>query len=216
MRHPQADAPASAHRPGRTVAGLLVGMVAGLGGLGLAGPAAAHDALVSSDPAPDAVLAEAPERVVLTFAAAQAGVGSEVLVTDAAGEIWSDGAAQVDDTTVTQPLRPGLPNGVYTVTWRSVAGDGHPVTGTFAFTVDAPALVATAEPTGEPTGEPTRKQDDPTATAEPAATSPADASAVTAPDGGAEPPAWAWPAAAAVVALVVVGAVALRRRGSHD
>lgn len=209
MRHRLADPPASTPRAGRAAARSLVVLVVGLGTLGVAGPVAAHDALIGSDPAQDAVLTQAPTQVVLTFAATQAGVGSEVLVTDAAGDVWSDGPAQVVDATVTQPLLPDLPNGAYTVTWRSVAGDGHPVTGAFGFSVDAPLEEPTEQATelAEPT-EPT----EPPATEAPGGA----AAASSVADDGEAPAAWVWWAAAGVVGLVGLGALLIRRRGAHD
>lgn len=218
MRHRLADPPASTPRSGRAAARSLAVVAVGLGVLGLAGPAVAHDALIGSDPAQDAVLTQAPTQVVLTFAADQAGVGSEVLVTDAAGQVWSDGPAQVVAATVTQPLLPDLPNGAYTVTWRSVAGDGHPVTGAFGFSVAAPLEEPTeqaTEPTEQATG--TAEPAEPTAATEPPATEAPSgtAAASSVADDGETPAAWVW-WAAAVVALVVLGALLVRRRGAHD
>ena len=102
-------------------------------------PAVAHDALVGSEPADGAVVREAPTSVQLSFAATQAGIGAEVVVTGPDGAVWSDGPAEVSGATVTQPLKAGMPSGEYTVLWRSVAGDGHPVDGTLSFKVDLPA-----------------------------------------------------------------------------
>ena len=138
MRHPPAPAPASARRPRLRRAGgpLAVRTLAGL--LAVAAPAAAHDPLHGSDPADGAVLSAAPTQVVLTFAAAQAGIGAEVVVTGPDGTTWSDGPAQTSDVTVTQPLLPSMPDGAYVVTWRSVAQDGHPVSGSFGFTLQLP------------------------------------------------------------------------------
>jgi hypothetical protein len=97
--------------------------------------------------------------VVLTFAAPQAGIGAEVAVAGADGTAWSDGPAQTSDVTVTQPLLPAMPDGAYSVTWRSVAQDGHPVSGTFGFTLQLPADPAaddaddaTADVVAEPAG----------------------------------------------------------------
>lgn len=106
-------------------------------------PAQAHDALLGSEPADAAVLTDAPTQVVLTFAGPQAEIGAEVVVTGPDGAAWSDGAAVVAGSTVTQPLKGGLPGGAYVVQWRSVAGDGHPVDGTFSFTLDPPILPTT-------------------------------------------------------------------------
>lgn len=219
MRHPLADTPhASVHRPGPAAARVLLTVVAGLSALTVAAPAAAHDALVGSEPAANATLTQAPTQVVLTFAATQAGVGSEVVVVDGAGQVWSDGPAQVVEATVTQPLVDALPNGTYTVTWRSVAGDGHPVTGAFDFVVDVPAASPSPSPSPSPatpssTGEP----EGPVVSAEPAGTSAEPVEAAAGPaDGTSGPPPWLWLAAAGVVALVVLTARGLRRRASHD
>jgi copper resistance protein C len=109
------------------------------GVLALAGtPAVAHDALLDSEPADGAVVTQAPDRVLLSFAATQAEIGAEVVVTGPDGTVWSDGPAVVSGATVTQPLKAGMPSGEYTVLWRSVAGDGHPVDGALGFTLDLP------------------------------------------------------------------------------
>src|SRR5690606_3408340 len=73
-----------------------------------------------------------------------------VVVTGPDGASWADGPAVGSGSTVTQALRP-MTSGAYSVPWRSVAADGHPVSGTFGFTVDlpvppAPAVTATAHP----------------------------------------------------------------------
>ena len=116
------------------------------GALALVGtPAQAHDALIGSDPADGSVLVDTPTSVVLTFANPQTEIGAEVVVTGPDGAAWSDGAAVVSGATLTQPLREGLPNGSYLVQWRSVAADGHPVSGTLAFSLERPI-----EPTAAP------------------------------------------------------------------
>ncbi len=223
MRHPLAVAPsAPTSRRRRAWTAMRAVPVAVLAAsFALATPALAHDALIGSDPADGAVLEAAPAQVVLTFAAPQAGLGSEVLVAGTDGRVWSDGAAQVLDATVTQALLTGMPSGDYTVTWRSVAGDGHTVSGTLAFTVtadaepaDPPAESPAPEPTDEPTSEPT---DEPTSepTSEPTETVTAGA---TAPEDPADPTTsgvgpWAL-AAACVVATGAAAALVVRRRRS--
>lgn len=187
--------------------------------LALGSPAAAHDALEATDPADGAVLDEAPTQVVLTFAAEQAGVGAEVVVTGPDGASWTDGPAVVSGTTVTQPLAPGMPDGGYTVAWRSVAQDGHPVTGAFTFSLDAPD----AEPADEPaTGETASSEPtDDAAPAEPSAPATSEASdgptASPAPTGSTEPTGsggwttWHTMGAALVAALAGAAAFVARR-----
>lgn len=218
MRHPLAHIPTASTRPsGRRTTRALVAVGVVVTGLVLAAPAVAHDALAASDPAADAVLTQAPTQVVLTFAAEQSGVGSEVLVTGGDGRTWSDGPAQVTGTTVTQPLANALPNGTYTVTWRSVAGDGHPVTGTFGFTVEAatptPTPTATAATAPSPTVEPTESA------VAPSPQDPADAVDVALPPAQTGTrPAWLWPGVigASLAAAALVAWLVRHRRTTHE
>jgi hypothetical protein len=89
-----------------------------------------------------------------------------VSVTGPDGKQWNEGAFQVEGSTVTQQLRPLGPKGAYTVAWRVVSADGHPISGTFGFTLttagtgpttDGPTDGPTDEPTSEPTEEPTEE-----------------------------------------------------------
>ena len=204
MRHPPAHNPSG---PGHTTApfrrtGERLAAVTALllVSIGSATPALAHDALLGSEPADGAVLTEAPSQIVLTFSAAQAGVGSEVAVVGPDGAVWSDGPTQVSEAVVTQPLRPDMPEGVYTVTFRSVSGDGHPVSGTFTFSVELPEAVVTETVVTEaPVTE--------TAVTGTAVT------ATAAPDDGAPARSWlGWMPAATAVLLALTGVVAAVRR----
>lgn len=116
-------------------------------------PAAAHDTLLGTEPAASAALDAPPTQVQLTFSADQLAVGAVVEVTGA-GAAWGDGTPVVAGSVVTQALLPGMPAGEYTVTWRSVSGDGHPVEGAYTFTVagvaDAAAAAVSAEPSTTP------------------------------------------------------------------
>jgi copper resistance protein C len=81
-----------------------------------------------------------------------------VQVTDAAGTSLGDGAALVDGTNLVQPLIADGGSGAITVVWRAVSSDGHPISGQYAFTVNAPPSpteTATEEPTVSPTPEDT-------------------------------------------------------------
>lgn len=185
-----------------------------------ASPAAAHDVLESTEPADGAVLTAAPEQVVLTFSAEQAGVGAEVVVTGPGDTSWSEGVAAVAGSTVTQALADGMPDGAYTVSWRSVAQDGHPVTGSFGFTVASPEPQPTAEPTDEVTDEPQSEPE-----ADPETVPPTDEVEVTAAPltGTSDEPAetedgttrWVLGVVAVLVvaAALAAGLAARRRRG---
>ncbi len=106
-----------------------------VGMFGLALPAQAHSALVSSSPVDGAVLPSAPDQVVLTFNEDALSGGTVIALTG------PDGApVGVEPTVVRGPVvsaaLPPLPDrGTYTVAYRVVSGDGHPETGSIRFTV---------------------------------------------------------------------------------
>lgn len=114
------------------VAGLAVAVVALCA---TAVPASAHDKLISSDPASDQRLAEAPAEVSLTFSADVLDMGAAVVVSDAAGTEWVSAVPTVDGPVVTAVLDSGMPDAGYEIRWRVVSSDGHPITGVVPFTV---------------------------------------------------------------------------------
>ena len=120
----------------RLPAVLLAGFVAGLV-LGMPATAAAHTELKSSNPAAGVTLDAAPATVELTFTQPVQAEFAQVAVLDAAQAHFESGAASVAGEVVSQAVT-ALPAGAYTVSWRVVAADGHPVTGTYAFSIAAP------------------------------------------------------------------------------
>lgn len=96
--------------------------------------AAAHDQLLKSNPADGSTIDAAPERVELTFSGVPIPIGSQVLVEDAEGRDWAFGDLRVVDTVVSRAINPAAPPGTYTVRWRVVSSDGHPVSGTVEYT----------------------------------------------------------------------------------
>ncbi|GAA1408332.1 copper resistance protein CopC [Kitasatospora putterlickiae] len=128
---------------GRRIAG-LIGVLGAVLALLLAGagPAAAHAALQSSDPAQGAVLPTAPQSVTLTFSEAVSLSPDSVRVLDPAGKAVDAGApahADGKDNTARVALGTGLANGTYTVAWRAVSEDSHPIGGAFVFSIGAPS-----------------------------------------------------------------------------
>jgi copper transport protein len=105
----------------------------------LAAPAAsAHAVLRSSDPASGASLGKAPEKVTLTFTEPPDLTLSSVHVLDSTGKAVERGKAQpVPGKPLALEVPLGqLPNGAYTVSWRTVSRtDGHLTNGSFAFGV---------------------------------------------------------------------------------
>ncbi|MER5861869.1 FixH family protein [Kitasatospora sp. NPDC002040] len=121
---------------------LTVVVTAGLLLIGGAGTASAHATLVSTDPANNAVVPTAPGSVTLTFSE---GVS---LSPDSVRVLGPDGAA-VDSgdpghldgraATARVALKSGLANGTYTVAWRAVSEDSHPIGGAYTFSIGAPS-----------------------------------------------------------------------------
>ena len=117
-----------------------------------AAPAWAHTRLVSSTPA-QGQPAEAPAQVVLVFSdPVQAGLSAlSVRDDDGVEHVAGSPAPGGDDASVAQALRAPLEPGTYTVAYRVLAGDGHPVTGSFEITTVASSTTAPAAPTAAPT-----------------------------------------------------------------
>lgn len=103
--------------------------------LAAATPAAAHDELLGSTPLADEALAEAPERVSLTFSDDVLTLGAVILVVDGDETNWVEGETTLDGSDVTAALQPSMPDGAYEVRWRVVSSDGHPIAGVVPFTV---------------------------------------------------------------------------------
>ncbi|MHA7263063.1 copper resistance CopC family protein [Arthrobacter sp. TMN-37] len=128
-------------------AGIILLVLLGLA----AGPAAAHDELSSSNPADGATVAAVPGAVELTFSSVPSGIGAQVEILDADGASWSDGPARIVDNTAVQDVRAGAPAGEFTVNWRVVSSDSHPIEGVLTFTAEsgtaaAPDSAGTAVP----------------------------------------------------------------------
>ncbi|HEY2570579.1 MAG TPA: CopD family protein [Solirubrobacteraceae bacterium] len=138
-----AHEPTRASRPNRassprarlSLAALLVAFVAGL----CWAPAAlAHAQLVGSSPVSGATVRAPPSHVVFEFDEPVGGTLGAVRVYDAHGN-------EVDDLQVGHPqghaswmgvrLKPGLPDGTYTATYRVVSADTHIVYGGLVFNI---------------------------------------------------------------------------------
>ncbi|BAJ29889.1 putative copper resistance protein [Kitasatospora setae KM-6054] len=127
----------------RRLGALLAVLVAALGlVLGGATAASAHATLEQTDPERNSVVATAPAAVTLTFSEGVSLSPDSVRVLDPQGNAVDDGKpGHVDgrDTTARVGLRANLGNGTYTVAWRAVSEDSHPIGGAFTFSVGAPS-----------------------------------------------------------------------------
>lgn len=115
-------------------------IAAHVAGVALVAPAsaAAHAVLEETVPRRGAVVAHAPEQVVLRFDDAVEGSFGAVRVFDAGGGRVDRGeafhpAGHQDRLAVA--LRPGLRRGTYTATYRTVSVDSHVVSGGFTFSI---------------------------------------------------------------------------------
>ncbi|MEU4985974.1 copper resistance protein CopC [Streptomyces sp. NPDC021969] len=124
--------------------------------LGGAGPASAHAALGSTDPADGTVLQRAPGHVTLTFSESVGLRDDSFRVLDPGGHRVRTGAAGHADgrsDTARVALPDGLGEGTYTVAWRVVSADSHPVSGAFTFSVGKPSQTSAPVDPG-PTEDP--------------------------------------------------------------
>ncbi|MGH3865502.1 MAG: copper resistance protein CopC [Pseudonocardiaceae bacterium] len=141
----------------------VTALCAVLGLLAGTGSAAAHAALISTDPEQGAVVATMPNTVSLTF-------GEPVVVAAHGVRVFGPDGAEVDDghavhlgrsstvgVSVPGGNQPGgnqpsaARQGTYTVSWRVISADSHPVAGAFTFSVGHRSLghaPASAQPSG--------------------------------------------------------------------
>ncbi|THA81687.1 copper resistance protein CopC [Streptomyces sp. A0592] len=135
-------------RTSLTVLALVAAVLALL--LGGAGSASAHAGLRGSDPAEGSVLATAPQQVTLTFTESVGFSDDSLRVLSPENERVNPRPAQHadgKDNTARVELSDQLAQGTYTVAWRVVSADGHPISGAFIFSIGKPsgtaAVVAT-------------------------------------------------------------------------
>lgn len=148
-----ATAPSS-RTAGRWAAALTTLLLTLLLGLLGAVPASAHDTLEGSDPADGATVATVPASVTLTFNEEVQNFSPVIQVTGPDGANWADGDPTVAGVDVSVPIKAGAPAGAYTVAYRIVSSDGHPVTGELAFTAEAAAAGAAPASSAAPTSSP--------------------------------------------------------------
>lgn len=174
----------------------------------VAGPASAHDQLLSSDPKDGATLDAHPASISLTFSAAPLDTGIEVVLAGPDGVTAQGQDIQVDDKVVTAQLADDLPAGRYDVAWHVVSSDGHPIDGEFSYEVEA-----AAEPTASPSGEATEEPELSTQEAEPTdAAQPTTPSELAGAGNGAGTSGLALTGGIVASVLVVLGLVVIMRR----
>ena len=107
----------------------------------IAAPASAHAIVRSVEPGIDEVVASPPARVVMRFNEPVEIEFGALRVFDSTGRrVDADEADHVPGRAdaVQVPLERGLAQGTYTVSWRIIAADGHPIEEAFVFHVGRP------------------------------------------------------------------------------
>ncbi|MYZ36274.1 MULTISPECIES: copper resistance protein CopC [unclassified Streptomyces] len=122
----------------------------------LSGTASAHAALTGSSPEDGAVVASAPKDITLTFSEQIAMGDNSIRVLDPTSKRADTGKirdlSEAGAVRYGVDLRPGLPDGTYTVAWQAVSADSHPVSGAFTFSIGAPSETTATVPTEEAGG----------------------------------------------------------------
>jgi len=144
--------------------------------------AQAHAQLIASDPADGARVTAVPAAVTLTFSDPIAAQFVRVQVATPAGAAPAGASTAGPRVTITLPDRGP---GAYTVTYRVVSADGHPVSGTLAFTVSgAPtASVSAAAPASATASASAAAADPATSAASAAPAQPVTPDPLATPDG---------------------------------
>ena len=109
-----------------------------------AAPAFAHTRLLSSDPTDGASLPTPPEQVALTFNENMQPAFSTLTVVGPDGTAYQSGPVTASGGTVSTAVLPLGPAGRYEIGYRVVSDDGHPVSGSVAFTLTTPGPAASS------------------------------------------------------------------------
>lgn len=131
--------PASSRRSSLSLSALLAVLATALLGAAMLlvpAPAHAHDSLISSDPADGATLETSPEQITLTYSADVLEVSPVVQISEGDSGEPIELTPVIDGPTVTAEIPEPLKAGTHTVQWRVVSSDGHPIEGSFSFTVE--------------------------------------------------------------------------------
>lgn len=114
------------------------------------GPASAHAALRSADPADGSVVETSPRSITLTFTESVGLLDDSFRVLDPDNQrVRTDKPEHAQDSsdTVSVTFPEKLGTGTFTVAWRVVSEDSHPVSGAFTFSVGEPSATRATLPT---------------------------------------------------------------------
>ncbi|HEX5406354.1 MAG TPA: copper resistance CopC family protein [Pseudonocardiaceae bacterium] len=133
---------------------ITAALVAGLAVAFLVSPASAHNVLLSTTPAAGSSISTGPSTVVFNFNAPVQFGDNTIAVIGPNGTHWEKSSkATVSGDTVSAPVVPLGPAGVYTASYHVISADGHPVQGDITFRLakagtGTPVTVAAAASSG--------------------------------------------------------------------
>ena len=112
--------------------------------------AIAHTELQSSEPAAGSSLEIQPDEIVLNFGDKilvldGAEDSNQILVSNSKKSAVQQGTAVVNGRQISVKLKSNLKSGTYTVAYRVVSVDGHPIEGAFKFELNLPGSTAEIE-----------------------------------------------------------------------
>jgi methionine-rich copper-binding protein CopC len=119
--------------------------------VGLCAPGASANSVVASVPAVGAVLSQAPNAVSVTAASALLPDGNSLAVTDPSGAQVDDGSLTITDTSAVVGLKPLTVTGIYTVAYTLLSATDDPLSGSYTFLFNAPAVVTSPSAAPSPT-----------------------------------------------------------------
>jgi len=189
----------------------VVAVLAALAALGFAGPAVAHDVLISSDPADGSTVQVPPRTVTLTFDQPVQDFEPVVTVTGPDGQSYQSGSPTVDSTVVTNAVSPLTAAGEYAIAYRVVSADGHPVTGEVKFQFTGAPAPAASSAAGTPTG-PSSAASGGTSSVGQSSTVPVSTAAVAPTSSSSGLSGWVWAALALAAVLIIAAVVVVLRR----
>ncbi|RGA00438.1 copper resistance CopC family protein [Microbispora triticiradicis] len=166
-------------------------------------PAQAHTSLKSSDPQKNAQV-KTLTKVTLEFA--DSVRFPVVVVRGEDGKRYEKGAPAVNGPKVTEAVADAVPPGRYTIAWRVVSPDGHPLEGEIPFTVVGDQALGSATSVAEP-------QDTVAAPVASAATTSEAAQASQAGDSeGGGVPGWFWAVVFGIAGIGIGMFLSLRKK----
>ncbi|WP_336775199.1 copper resistance CopC family protein [Paenibacillus sp. MMO-58] len=107
----------------------------------------AHTKMESSIPESNATVQESLSEITMQFNTDVASLSTLKLL-NGKGEEIKGIEIQINDKQMKGVLNEPLPNDTYTVKWKIVGGDGHPIEGDYSFLVDV-TVQSTPQPTTE-------------------------------------------------------------------